>query len=44
MKKQPLDFFNKDSWKVRFAVFVIDRLTLSSFIGTVGYILIKVIQ
>ena len=44
MKKQPLDFFNKDSWKVRLAVFVIDRLTLPTFVGAVGYILIKVIQ
>lgn len=27
MKKQPLEFFEADSWRVRLAVLLVDRLT-----------------
>ena len=44
MKKQPLEFFNRDSWKVRLTVLVFVRLTSASFVLAVGAILIKVLQ
>jgi hypothetical protein len=41
MKKQPLEFFKADSWRVRLTVLLIDRLTYPALLVAALRILMK---